>query len=166
MAVSTVSKHPSFKVTLPSDREILMTRVFDAPRDLVFEALTKPEHVRQWWGCLDGYTVPVCEMDVRVGGRWRIVNTGPDGEVAFHGEYLEIVKPALVRNTEIFEMYPDTVSYVTVTLTEQDGKTTYQSLAEYPSREIRDMVLQTGMEDGAALSLDRLGEIAQSLQKR
>lgn len=164
MAASIASKHPSFKVSLPTDREIVITRVFDAPRALVFEAMTKPEHVRRWWGCLDGYSVPVCEMDLRVGGRWRIVNQGPDGEFAFHGEYLEVVAPERVRNTEIFEMYPDTVSYVTVTLTESEGKTTYESRAEYPSREVRDMVIQTGMEEGLATSLDRLGEIAQSLQ--
>src|SRR5262245_59108652 len=72
------------EITLPSDTEILMTRMLESPRHLVFEALTRPEHVRRWWCCMDGFTMPVCEMDVRVGGRWRYVIVGPPGEVAFH----------------------------------------------------------------------------------
>ncbi len=88
MVVGSAANSDSFKVTTPSDQEIRMTRLFDAPPRLVFEAMTKPEHVTQWWGRLgDGYSVPVCEIDLRVGGRWRFVNRHPKGEAAFHGEY-------------------------------------------------------------------------------
>ena len=95
MAVSTVANSNTFKVTTPSDREIQLTRLFDAPRHLVFEAMTKPEQITQWWGCLaEGYSVPVCEVDLRPGGRWRHVNRTPKGElVAFYGVYREIASP-------------------------------------------------------------------------
>ena len=93
-STSRAANSDSFKVTTPSDQEICMTRLFDAPRELVFEAMTRPEHVRQWWGRLgEGYSVPVCEIDLRVGGKWRFVNRHPQGEVAFHGEYREISPP-------------------------------------------------------------------------
>src|SRR5215469_2461550 len=106
MVGSSARNSESFGVTTPSDREIRMTRLFDAPRHLVFEAMTKPEHVRQWWGCLGtGYSVPVCEIDFRVGGAWRFVNRHPNGEAAFHGEYLEIAPPSRVVFTEIFEQF-------------------------------------------------------------
>ena len=95
MVVSSAANSKTFTVTTPSDQEIRMTRLFDAPRHLVFEAMTKPEHVKRWWGCLgDGYSVPVCEIDLRVGGRWRFVNRHPKGEAAFHGEYREITPPS------------------------------------------------------------------------
>ena len=88
MVVSHAANSDSFQVTTPSDQEIRLTRLFDAPRHLVFEAMTKPEHVMQWWGRLgEGYSVPVCEIDLRVGGRWRFVSRHPQGEAAFHGEY-------------------------------------------------------------------------------
>src|SRR5919106_4701436 len=124
MVVSHAANSESFQVTTPSDHEIRMTRVFNAPRDLVFEAMTKPEHVKKWWGCLgQGYSVPVCEIDLRVGGAWRFVNRHPKGEAAFHGEYREITPPSRLVFTEIFEEFPDTVSVVTTELTEEDGKT-------------------------------------------
>ena len=114
MVVSHARNSESFQVTMPSDQEIRMTRVFNAPRALVFEAMTRPEHVREWWGRLgEGYSVPVCEIDLRVGGKWRFVNRHPNGEAAFHGEYLEIAPPGRVVFTEIFEEFPDTVSVVT-----------------------------------------------------
>ena len=95
MVVSRAANSDSFKVTTPSDHEIRMTRLFDAPRHLVFEAMTKPEHVTQWWGRLgEGYSVPVCEIDLRPGGAWRFVNRHPKGEAAFHGEYREITPQA------------------------------------------------------------------------
>ena len=94
MVVSSAANSETFKVTTPSDQEIRMTRLFDAPRQLVFEAMTKPEHVSRWWGCLgDGYSVPVCEIDLRLGGAWRFVNRHPRGEAAFYGEYREIAPP-------------------------------------------------------------------------
>ena len=104
----------SFEVTTPSEQEIRLTRLFDAPRQLVFEAMTKPEHVKRWWGRLgEGYSVPVCEIDLRPGGKWRFVNRHPNGEAAFYGEYREITPPSRLVFTEIFEQFPDTVSVVT-----------------------------------------------------
>jgi len=167
MPASSAANSGTFTVTTPSDREIRMTRVFDAPRALVFEAMTRPEHIRHWWGNLgEGYSVPVCEVDLRVGGKWRFVNRTPKGEdAAFYGEYREIDPPGRVVFTEVFEPYPDTVSVVTSVLTEEHGKTRMVATVEYPSREVRDMVRSTGMERGAAISYDRLEEVARSLQR-
>lgn len=167
MPASTAANSGTFTVTTPSDREIRMTRLFDAPRALVFEAMTRPEHIRQWWGNLgEGYSVPVCEVDLRVGGKWRFVNRMPNGEsAAFYGEYREINPPERVVFTEIFEPFPDAVSVVTSMLSEENGKTRMIATVEYPSREIRDMVKASGMERGAALSYDRLEEVARSLQR-
>jgi uncharacterized protein YndB with AHSA1/START domain len=165
MAVQSVANSETFKVTTPSDREIRLTRLFDAPRELVFEAMSRPEHIRQWWGNLgDGYSVPVCEVDLRVGGAWRFVNQTPKGQMAvFYGVYREIAPPARVVFTEIFEPFPDAVSVVTAVLTDENGKTRLTATCLYPSLEVRDMVLQTGMEKGAALSYDRLEEVASRL---
>jgi uncharacterized protein YndB with AHSA1/START domain len=167
MPASTAANSGTFTVTTPSDREIRMTRLFDAPRALVFEAMTRPEHIRQWWGNLgEGYSVPVCEVDLRVGGKWRFVNRMPNGEsAAFYGEYREINPPERVVFTEIFEPFPDAVSVVTSMLSEENGKTRMIATVEYPSREIRDMVKASGMERGAALSYDRLEEVARGLQR-
>src|SRR5215813_11731956 len=124
MVVSSAANRDSYEVTKPSEQEIRLTRLFDAPRQLVFEAMTKPEHVKKWWGCLgEGYSVPVCEIDLRVGGAWRFVNRHPKGEVAFYGEYREITPPSRIVFTEIFEQDPDTVSVVTTTLADEGGKT-------------------------------------------
>jgi uncharacterized protein YndB with AHSA1/START domain len=152
-------------MTTPSDLEIRLTRLFDAPRALVFEAMHTPEHVKQWWGCLaQGYSVPVCEIDLRPGGAWRFVNRLPNGkEVAFHGVYREIARPERVVNTEIFEEYPDVESLVTTLLTEESGKTRLTVTARYPSAEVRDIVLKSGMDRGAALSYDHLEEVAAAL---
>jgi uncharacterized protein YndB with AHSA1/START domain len=161
MPVGSVANSESFRMTTPSDREIRLTRLFDAPRALVFDAMHTPEHVKQWWGCLaEGYSVPVCEIDLRPGGAWRFVNRLPNGkEVAFHGVYREIARPERVVNTEIFEEYPDVESVVTTTLAEEKGKTRLTVTAAYPSVEVRDMVLKSGMDRGAALSYDRLEEV-------
>ena len=167
MAASLTANRDSFTVTTPSDQEIRMTRLFNAPRDLVFEAMTRPEHVREWWGRLgDGYSVPVCEIDLRVGGRWRFVNRHPRGEAAFHGEYREIAPPGRVVFTEIFEEFPDSVSVVTAELTEEGGKTRLTATVRYPSVEVRDMVLGTGMSRGAGISYDRLEDLVATLQRR
>jgi len=168
MAVSRVANSESFKITTPSDCEIELTRVFDAPRDLVFEAMSKPEHISQWWGNIDeGYSVPVCEVDFRPGGKWRFVNRTPKGQlVAFYGVYREIAAPERVVFTEIFEQFPDTESVVTSVLTEENGKTRLTATVRYPSREIRDMVLGTGMARGAAISYDHLEEVAARLKVR
>jgi uncharacterized protein YndB with AHSA1/START domain len=166
MLASRAANSDTFTVTTPSDQDIRMTRLFNAPRDLVFEAMTRPEHVTQWWGRLgDGYSVPVCEIDLRVGGRWRFVNRHPHGEAAFHGEYLELAPPGKVVFTEIFEDFPDTVSVVTAELVEEGDKTRLIATVRYPSREVRDMVISTGMSTGAGISYDRLEDLVGELQR-
>jgi uncharacterized protein YndB with AHSA1/START domain len=169
MVGSNTANSKSFEVTTPSEQEIVLTRLFDAPRELVLEVMSKPEHVREWWGRLgDGYSVPVCEIDFRVGGKWRFVNRHPQGEAAFYGEYREIDPPKRVVFTEIFEPFPDTVSVVTSVLTEEgDGsKTRFTTTVRYPSREVRDMVMGTGMARGAGLSYDRMEDLLAKLQRR
>jgi uncharacterized protein YndB with AHSA1/START domain len=164
MPVSTAANSETFKVTTTSDTDVCLTRLFDAPRALVFDAMTKPEHIARWWGQLGaGYSVPVCEVDLRVGGKWRFVNRHPKGEVAFHGEYREITPPDRLVYTELMEPYPDG-SLVTTTFAEEVGKTRVTVVASYPSKAIRDMVLASGMERGAAVSYDRLEEVTHELQ--
>ena len=166
MVGSNAANSDTLKLTTPSDSEIRMTRVFDAPRHLVFEAMTKPEHVKRWWGRLgEGYSVPVCEIDLRPGGAWRFVNRHPKGEVAFYGEYREITPPTRLVFTEIFEQFPDSVSMVTAELADEDGKTQMTVTVRYPSAEVRDMVLASGMTRGAAISYDRLEDLVAELQR-
>jgi uncharacterized protein YndB with AHSA1/START domain len=156
----------TFKVAIPSEREIRLTRVFDALRHLVFEAMSKPQHIKEWWGRLgEGYSVPRCEVDLRPGGSWRFVNATPKGECIFYGVYHEITPPERMVFTEIYEPYPDAESVVTVVLAEEGGKTRLTVTALYPSVDVRDAVLQSGMERGAAISYDRLEEVAQRLQR-
>jgi uncharacterized protein YndB with AHSA1/START domain len=165
MLANRTANRDSFVVTTPSDTEIQLTRLFNAPRKLVFDAMTKPEHVRQWWGQLgDGYSVPVCEIDLRVGGTWRFVNRHPHGEAAFHGEYLEVDRPNRLVFTEIFEDYPDGISWVTTTYTDEGGKTRMTAVVRYESKEVRDMVIATGMSKGAGISYDRLEDLLSRLQ--
>jgi len=166
MVVSPAANRETFQVSTPSDNEIVMTRLFNAPRELVFEVMSKPEHVKRWWGNLgDGYSVPVCEIDFRVGGKWRFVNAHPNGEAAFHGVYREIDAPGRIVFTEIYEPFPDAESVVTSVLTEENGQTRMTTTCAYPSKEVRDIVIGTGMEKGAALSYDRLEELIAELQK-
>jgi uncharacterized protein YndB with AHSA1/START domain len=144
-------------VTTPSDREVVMTRVFDAPRDLVFAAHSKCEHIRQWWG--RGNPMD-CEMDFRTGGSWRFVEHAPDGnDYGFRGEYREIVAPERIVQTFEFEGMPGHVCVETLVLTEQDGKTTLTSTSLFDSVEDRDGMLQSGMEQGANESLDSLARL-------
>jgi uncharacterized protein YndB with AHSA1/START domain len=165
MSVSRAANSDSFTVTLPSDREIRMTRLFGAPRELVFDAMTQPEHIRNWWGCLgSGYSVPECEVDLRIGGKWRFVNQTPTGERAtFYGEYREIARPERLVFTEIFEPFPDAASIVTSVLEDENGKTRMTVTVDYGSLEVRDMVRNTGMERGAAISYDRLEDLVIAL---
>ena len=167
MTATRVVHSDTFAATTPTEREIVLTRRFEAPPRLVFEALTKPEHVRRWWGCLgEGYSVPVCEIDLRVGGAWRIVGHTPEGPMpAFYGVYREVSPPYRLVNTECFEPYPDAESVVTTELVADGGGTRLTVTALYPSREVRDIVLGTGMTSGAALSYDRLEEILLELQQ-
>ena len=167
MVVSNAANSASFQVSTPSEEEVRMTRLFNAPRELIFEVMSKPEHVKQWWGRLgDGYSVPVCEIDLRVGGKWRFVNRHPQGEACFYGEYLEISPPSRIVFTEIFEQYPEAVSVVTSELTVEGRQTRLTATVKYPSREVRDIVLGTGMERGAGISYDRLEDLAAELQRR
>ncbi|MGH7614229.1 MAG: SRPBCC domain-containing protein [Gemmatimonadales bacterium] len=145
-------------LTRPSDRELQLTRVFDAPRRLVFEAHTTCEHLRQWWGP-SRFSVSSCEMDFRPGGAWRFVQRGSDGqEYGFRGVYREIVPPDLIVRTFEFEGMPGHVSLETLTLVERDGQTTLTSRSLFDSKEDRDGMLQSGMEAGAAETMDRLAE--------
>ena len=167
MRASLAANSSTFRCTTPSDHEITLTRLFDAPRELVWEAMTRPEHVKRWWGALgEGYSVPVCEIDLRVGGTWRYVGRTPQGDVpAFYGEYKEIDRPGRLVFTEIFEPFPDGGSLVTQTLEDEGGRTRLTVTALYDSLATRDLVLKTGMEKGAALSYDRLEEVARELQQ-
>ena len=166
MVGSSTANSETFNVTTPSDCEIRLTRLFDAPRRLVFEAMTKPEHVKQWWGRLgEGYSVPVCEIDFRLGGTWRFVNRHPKGEAAFHGEYREITPPSRVVFTEIFEQFPDSVSVVTAELSEEGDQTRLIATVSYPSLMVRDMVMASGMSKGAGISYDRLEDVVAEMQR-
>jgi uncharacterized protein YndB with AHSA1/START domain len=166
MVASHAANSDSFKVTTLSDQEIRMTRLFSAPRRFVFEAMTRPEHVKQWWGRLgEGYSVPVCEIDLRVGGAWRFVNRHPKGEAVFYGEYREITPPSRLVFTEIFAQFPDSVSVVTAEFTDEDGKTRMTATVRYPSLDVRDMVLASGMSHGAGISYDRLDDLVAALQQ-
>jgi len=153
-------------LTTPSDREIVMTRVFDAPRDLVFDAHGSCEHMSNWWGPRK-YDFASCEIDFRPGGRWRIVHRGPDGEIpAFRGEFREIVRPERIVWTFEWEGAPGHVSLGTVTFEDHDGKTTLTSTALFDSVEDRDGMLQSGMEEGAVETWDRLAEYLEDLKKK
>ena len=152
----------TLEVTTPSPREVVLTRVFDAPRHLVYEALTRPELVKRWFGP-HGWSLVVCEIDLRVGGTWRYVLEGPDGRsMGMGGEYHEIVPGERTVHTESFDDYPGD-SVVTVVLTEHEGRTTLSGTVRYESQEVRDAVIASGMEHGAADTYDRLAELLPSL---
>jgi uncharacterized protein YndB with AHSA1/START domain len=150
------------RITTPSDREVVMTRVVDAPRRLVFEAWTNPEHLQNWMG-LRGWTMSACQIDLRPGGAYRFVWRSPDGrELGIAGVYREVTPPERVVSTESWDGdWPETLN--TLTFTEQDGKTTITSRVRYPSKEARDAALQTGMTDGAAEGLERLAEYVSTI---
>jgi uncharacterized protein YndB with AHSA1/START domain len=149
-------------VTLPSDLEIEMTRVFDAPRTLVFEAHSKCEHIKRWWGRKDNELD--CDMDFRSGGHYRFVQRAPDGdEYAFRGEYREIVEPEKIVQTFEFEAMPGHVLVETLTFDEQDGKTTVTSRSVFQSVEDRDGMLASGMQEGATDSYNQLAEYLATL---
>jgi uncharacterized protein YndB with AHSA1/START domain len=156
--MATANRVGSTAFTTPSDREVVMTRVFDAPRSLVWEAWTNPEHVPQWLLGPEGWTMPVCEIDLRPGGEWHFVWRRTDGtEMEMRGEYREVAPPERLISTESWGGdWPETLN--TLILTEEDGKTTMTQTVLYPSREARDAALGTGMQDGASQSFDRLAE--------
>ena len=148
-------------VTTPTDREIVMTRVFDAPRRLIWDAHTKPELVKRWMLGPPGWSMPLCEIDLRVGGNYRYVWRHSDGrEMGMGGVYREIVAPSRLVNTERFDdAWYEGEALDTLTLVEANGKTTLTQTMLLQSKEARDNVLKTGMESGVAVSYDRLEEI-------
>lgn len=151
-------------VTLPTDETILITREFDAPKHLVYKAWTTPELVKRWWHANRG-EVTVAEIDLRVGGEWRWVSVTPDGfEVAFHGEYRELVPDERIVSTEVYEGFPDGEALNTLTLTESDGRTTLEVLVQHASKEHRDAHVESGMEAGMQDAMDLLEQVAISLR--
>jgi uncharacterized protein YndB with AHSA1/START domain len=162
-----VTSSQSAKVTLPTDEEILITREFDAPRHLVYKAWTTPELVSRWWPGRRG-KMTSAEIDLQVGGTWRYVMTAHGGhEVAFHGEYREIVPNERLVNTEVYEGIPggdDDPALNIVTFTEVDGRTTLSLLTRVGNQEVRDMIIDSGMEGGMQEGMDLLEEIAISLR--
>ena len=163
--METVTNHGTAVVTLPSDTQILITREFDAPRHLVYKAWTTPELIKRWWSAKRG-AVTQADVDLRVGGKWRWVMLTDGGfEVAFHGEYLELVPNQRIVSTEVFEGYPepDAGARNTLTLVENDGRTTLTILVEHQKPEHRDAHINSGMEAGMQDALDLLEEVARSL---
>lgn len=155
----------TFKVTTPSDLEIAMTRVFNAPQRLVFDALTKPALVKRWLLGPPGWSMPVCEIELRVGGAYRYVwrNDGKGKEMGMGGVFREIVPHERIVCTELFdEAWYEGEALVTNVLVEQGGKTTLTLTSRFGSRETRDAVLKSGMESGVAISYDRLEELLTS----
>jgi uncharacterized protein YndB with AHSA1/START domain len=151
-------------VTLPASTQIMITRQFDAPRHLVYRAWTTPGLIRRWWAG-DRGTVTSAEVDLRPGGQWRYVMTANGGfEVAFHGEYREIIPDERIVSTEVFEGMPEAAAVSTATFAEQDGQTTLTVLVEHTSQEHRDMHLASGMEEGMNESFDHLEQVAASLR--
>ncbi|HEY1275768.1 MAG TPA: SRPBCC family protein [Thermoleophilaceae bacterium] len=153
-------------VTLPTDEQILITREFDAPRHLVYQAYTTPELVRRWWAGKRG-EVTSCEIDLRVGGTWRYVMVASGGhEVAFHGEFREIVPNERIVTTEVYEGADAAAGEPLniVTFTEADGRTILELLVQCPSKELRDAIIDSGMEGGLQEGLDLLEEVAASMR--
>ncbi len=162
-----VTSSGTAKVTLPTDKQILIAREFDAPKHLVYKAFTTPELVKRWWHANRGQ-MTVAEIDLRVGGKWRYAMVADNGmEVAFHGEYREIVPDERIVSTEAYEGAPDADANATVntaTFTEADGRTTVTILVEAPSKEIRDAIIDSGMEAGMQDAMDLLEQVAVSLR--
>jgi uncharacterized protein YndB with AHSA1/START domain len=160
-----VASSGTAKVALPTDEQILIAREFDAPKHLVYKAFTTPELVKRWWSANRG-EVTVAEIDLRVGGGWRYVMVTTDGgfEVAFHGEYREIVPNERIVSTEVYEGMPDAEAVNTMTLSEADGRTTLEILVQHASKEHRDAHIESGMEAGMQDAMDLLEQVAISLR--
>ena len=166
--IKTAQPTRSATLSMPSDTEIIITREFNAPRELVWEAMSKPEHLKRWWGTRDT-TMLVCDVDLRVGGAWRFVLGSPENpneQHAFSGEYLEIQEPEKCVFTERYEPIPGSDHTITATYTERGGKTTLRSHIKYASREHRDGHLQSGMEPGLQETYRRLDELLGELAGR
>lgn len=151
--------------TLRSELELEVSRVFRAPRALVFDAHVNPEHVRQWWGP-HGSVLITCEMDVRPGGTWRYVLRKRDGrELAFRGDYRQIVAPERLVQTFEFEGVPGAITVESLTFAEQNGATTVTAVTTFQTIADRDRIIQSGMEGGAAEVYDRLEELLLALRR-
>ena len=149
---------------LPSAREILISRVFNAKASIVFEAVTKPEHIRRWWAPRSRGEMLTCEVDFEVGGKWRYTMRASSGfEIGFSGTFLEIQAPTKMVRTEIFDPFPDSVSTGTMLLVESGGQTKMTIRTVYPSQVVRDQVIASGMEDGMRESYRQLTEIIAEL---
>ncbi len=160
-----VTRSNSAVVTLPADTQILITREFDAPKHLIYKAYTTPELIKRWWHAKRG-EVTVVEVDLRVGGTWRFAMIAHgDFEVAFHGEYRELVPNERIVSTEVYEGAPEGTPFAvnTLTLVERDGRTTLTILIDAATREARDAIIASGMEDGLQDALDLLEGVAISL---
>jgi uncharacterized protein YndB with AHSA1/START domain len=159
--MTTEVKFGTTTFTTPSDREIVITHVVEAPRELAFDAWTSSEHVPHWFGPR-GTTVPVCEIDLRPGGAWHYLLRSPDGtDMAMRGVYREVSRPDRLVSTESFDDYPGE-SLNTLVFTEEDGKTTITCTVLYESKEMRDAVIESGMQKGAAETFDRLAEYVEA----
>jgi uncharacterized protein YndB with AHSA1/START domain len=153
----------SLTITTPGDRELVMRRVFDAPRRLVFDALTRPELLKRWYGP-KGWTVVVCEIDLRVGGAFRFVTRTPAGkEIGQGGVYREVAAPERLVNTEAWEDWNPGELLVTTVLAEQDGKTTFTATLLFPSREVRDLLVKSGMTRDVGETYDKLADLLASM---
>jgi uncharacterized protein YndB with AHSA1/START domain len=162
--LAAVTSSGTATVTLPTDKQILITRRFDAPKALVYKAWTTPELVKRWWSGNRGETT-IAEIDLRVGGAWRCVMVTDEGfEVAFHGEYREIVPNERIVATEVYEGMPEGEALNTVTFTETEGRTTLTILVQHESKEARDAHIASGMETGMQEGLDLLEQVAVSLR--
>src|SRR3712207_5912557 len=162
--MAAVTSSGTATVTLPTDEQILITREFDAPKHLVYEAWTTPELVKRWWSGNRGETT-IAEIDLRVGGTWRCVMVTDGGfEVAFHGKYREIVPNERIVSTEVYEGMPESEVLNTVTFTEADGRTTLTVLVQHASKETRDAHIDSGMEIGMQEAMDNLERVAISLR--
>jgi len=161
--MTTANKAGETTFTTPSDREVAMSRVFDAPRSLVWEAWTSPEHMPHWLLGPEGWTMPVCEIDLRPGGEFRFSWRKGDGEeMEIRGAYQEVAPPERLVSTESWGGdWPETIN--TLTLSEEGGKTTMTQTVLYPSKEARDAALETGMKDGASVSFERLAEYLRTI---
>lgn len=158
-----MSNAATLQVTTPTDREVVMTRVVEAPRGLVWEAWTSPKHVPRWMLGPEGWSMPVCEIDLRPGGTWHFVWRKANGtEMDMKGTYKEVAPPERLVSTEKWgPEWPETIN--TLTLVEKGGRTTVTQTILYPSKEARDAALKTGMSEGASQSFDRLDQYLRAM---
>lgn len=165
MNATAMSTTEGLQISTPTDREVVMTRTFDAPRGLVFDAYTKPELLKRWFGA-PGRSLVVCEIDLQVGGAYRFVWRGAGkSDVGMHGVHREVVRPERLVRTEAWEDWDAGELLETTVLTERAGRTTLTSTGLYPSREVRDAVLKAGLENGTKETFGKLAELLATLQQ-